>query len=90
VTELRDAIACVAADSPGMRLTGCTGEERRMIATADAVLAMPEMQAIKKALWGLAFSVQQEYGVDESVADFLRGQELPESVMAWLCEDGDQ
>ena len=47
---LVDRVAASASDSPLMHLTGCTGEERLMIATAERILAMPEMQAIKTTL----------------------------------------
>ncbi len=50
---------------------------------AEAILAMPEMQAIRLALIGKADECPDGY----TVADCLRDHyELPESVIGWVLE----
>ena len=50
--------------------------------TADAVLAMPEMQAIRTALRSLAaYRVQV---VPEEAADWFAALNLPQSVIDWV------
>jgi hypothetical protein len=54
------------------------------IDVADAVLAMPEMQAIRAALRSLA----DDAGLPgESVAQILRRHACPDSVIVWVLED---
>lgn len=50
--------------------------------TADAVLAMPEMQAIRTALRSLAAHRVQV--VPEEAADWFAALNLPQSVIDWV------
>ena len=50
--------------------------------TADAVLAMPEMEAIRTALRSLAAHRVQV--VPEEAADWFAALNLPQSVIDWL------
>lgn len=57
--------------------------------TADAVLAMPEMQAIRTALRSLAAHRVQV--VPEEAADWFAALNLPQSVIDWvLAKDTTQ
>ena len=74
MSELRDAIATAAFYSDGA------------MGAADAVLAMPELQAIRKALLDLADNIAGEFtgvGGRVTAADVLAGN-LPPSVVAWV------
>ncbi len=84
---LVDRVAWATSDSDlGFHLTGCTAEERIMIARAEAILAMPEMQAIKTAL--LMSSIDVGLANDETKEDALRRRGLPESVVWWVLRRG--
>ncbi len=50
--------------------------------TADAVLAMPEMEAIRQALRSLAAHRVQV--VPEEAADWFAALNLPQSVIDWV------
>jgi hypothetical protein len=57
--------------------------------TADAVLAMPEMEAIRQALRSLAAHRVQV--VPEEAADWFAALNLPQSVIDWvLAKDTTQ
>lgn len=77
--QFRDAIAA-AVHLPGI------SEANETRVQADAVLAMPEMQAIRDELWGYAITLQQEFGVNQSTEDFILGMELPPAVIAWVLD----
>lgn len=82
---LVDRVAASASDSPLMHLTGCTGEERLMIAKATRILAMPEMQMLREmvctyARWELDNDAcQTKYETDEWLA-------LPDHLKQWLIQ----
>ena len=77
MSELRDAISKVVHDrwwSPDM-------DADEAAALANAVLAMPELQAIRKALHEVA-GQRGYYDLAESLADL----DLPPSVVAWVLD----
>ena len=69
MSELRDAIAGVLPMHVARR-------------EANAVLAMPELQAIRKALYRLATDASDE--LHPNVAEWLALYDLPPSVVAWV------
>lgn len=71
MTEFRDALA-----DNMYHPHGCIGDDQLRQRNADAMLAMPEMQAIRKALQ-TAFEYER----------YLT-RELPESVIAWVLDEG--
>lgn len=85
-TEFRDAIAYEVRDD----LPHCFDylEPGDYASCADAVLAMPELQAIRQALYNMALTIHGEYGGSyEPVAKFLDEclQPFP-AVVAWVME----
>ena len=80
MTEFRDAIAYTLLDSwPNTY-------------TADAVLAMPEMQAIRKALIHATYNAARHAypaAPEPPMATYMRERcELPDSVIAWVLDEG--
>jgi hypothetical protein len=53
-------------------------------AEGAAILAMDEMQAIRRALWHFAAAVADECEI--SLLRALQDKELPASVIAWVLE----
>jgi len=81
--ELRDAVASVtAAVPPGWSYLWPNFK------VADAVLAMPEMQAVRSALRNLYDTRVRECGYG-AAHEWLRALNLPLSVIAWVLE-GEQ
>lgn len=54
---------------------------------ADAILAMPEMEAIRAALWSLTYVLRMGHQSTDDARTVMAAHGLPESVIAW-CLDG--
>lgn len=81
--SLRDAIAFDALDDVEVNcMAHCYGGTYDKREAADAVLAMPEMQAIRTALRSLAAHRVQV--VPEEAADWFAALNLPQSVIDWV------
>jgi uncharacterized iron-regulated protein len=78
MAEFRDAIAKTTFNTTDIT----TNSENARI--ADAVMAMPEMQAIRKALrcWWEHCACNDHSITDDPVDDF------PDSVLAWVLDEG--
>jgi len=75
--QLRDAIAFDGLDDVRVNyMAYCYGGSFDKRKAADAVLAMPELQAIRKALRDMAHEADLE----------LEDYDLPPSVVAWVME----
>ena len=94
MSELANAIARTIAQPA----TAESGDIRTHIDwrdNADDVLAMPEMQAIRKALHGMAQKIAWEWGYDlgatllDDAANPRPDWTLPASVVSWVLE-GEQ
>lgn len=87
MSELRDAIAFDALDD--VRVNCMAYFDKRE--AADAVLAMPEMQSIRKALRDMCASIDFAHGepLRHGDEDRLASYGLPASVIAWVLE-GEQ
>lgn len=72
MSEFRDAIAVTGSQPYSM--TPCD---------ADAILAMPEMQAIRTFILD-AIPNDLSPMTDETIAAWLRGQGLTQSVIEWV------
>ncbi len=84
MSELRDAIAGVVY----VNTTRAADYYEEAKESADAVLAMPEMQAIRKALRNMYDTRVRECGYG-AAHEWLRALNLPLSVIAWVLE-GEQ
>ena len=76
MTTFRDAIRTTLATNDGGNLTN-----RLLDASADAVLAMPEMKAVRKALLA---ATEPHHFVSPRAALSCAPFSLPESVIAWV------
>ena len=89
MSELRDAIAFDALDDVAVDcMAHCYGGTYDKREAADAVLAMPEMQSIRKALRNMYDTRVRECGYG-AAHEWLRALNLPLSVIAWVLE-GEQ
>jgi len=75
--SLRDAIADALLDA-----RTCYDNSMDLSSGVDAVLAMPEMEAIRTALRSLAAHRVQV--VPEEAADWFTALNLPQSVIDWV------
>ena len=92
MSELRDAIAFDALDDVDVDcMAHCYGGTYDKREAADAVLAMPEMQSIRKALRDMCASIDFAHGepLRHGDEDRLASYGLPASVIAWVLE-GEQ
>ncbi len=80
--SLRDAIGESVYWTLEHRLSPRTPECPPCSRAADAVLAMPEMEAIRQALRSLAAHRVQV--VPEEAADWFAALNLPQSVIDWV------
>ena len=81
---------CEAPDLRDMPIDECDDDREGWIGdahvaydmSADAVLAMPEMEAIREALHD--YTIEYGFGGKSRQAEILHRRGMPESVIAWV------
>ena len=90
MSEFRNAIASTIYDTEAEHQF--SNSVAMLTWMADAVLAMPEMQAIRRALqvWAEYAGTYDHTGPEYALRELLTDGEvvLPDSVIAWVLDEG--